>query len=135
MSTIKRIFIFLFSGCALWYLGYLLFNWIIISNWPQYQNYLCYILLALVFLYYIIFYSLRPTYIKWNKIINTLLWIFVVYLSHYYLVNSWYDGIYYWDIFSVIWVLLTIIWPTNLLISKEIQKIKEDNNSEIIEIE
>jgi len=30
---------------------------------------------------------------------------------------------------------LTIVWPTNLLISKEIQKIKEDNNSEIIEIE
>jgi hypothetical protein len=135
MSYLKRILIFLFAWCALWYLGYLFFQWVVISDWPQYQNYICYILLVLVFLYYIIFYSLKPTYIKRNKVINTLIWVFLIYLSHYYLLNSGYDNIYYWDIFSVIWVILTIIWPTNLLISKEVQKIKEDNYSEIIEIE
>jgi len=35
----------------------------------------------------------------------------------------------------VIWVVLTIIWPTNLLISKKIQKDSEYKNAEIIEIE
>lgn len=135
MSSLKRIIVFLFSWAVLWYLCYLLINWIVITDWPEYKNYICYVVLFLVFIYYLVFYALKPTYIKRNKIINTLLWIFVVLFSYYYLLNSWQDAIYYWDIFSIIWVLLTIVWPTNLLISKEIQKIKEDNNSEIIEIE
>lgn len=134
MSYLKRIFVFVFSWAIIWYLIYLLFDWVNIVDWSEVNNYIVYWLLFLIFLYYIVFYAIKPTYFKWIKLVNTLLWLFIVYISQT-LINSWFDGIYYWDIFSVIWVILTIIWPTNLLISKEIQKKKEYKNSEIIEIE
>lgn len=134
MSFLKRIFVFVFSWAIIWYLIYLLFNWVKIVDWSEVNNYIVYWLFFLIFLYYIVFYTIKPTYFKWTKLVNTLLWLFIVYTSQT-LINSWFDGIYYWDIFSVIGVVLTIIWPTNLLISKEVQKIKEYKNSEIIEIE
>lgn len=134
MNNLKRILIFLISWSIIWYLVYLLTSWIQIIDWTDILNYSVYAVLILIFLYYIFFYSIRPTYIKRNKIINTVLWLCVIYVSQL-LLNSWYDGIYYWDIFSVIWVVLTIIWPTNLLISKKIQKDSEYKNAEIIEIE
>ena len=134
MSFLKRIFVFVFSWAIIWYLIYLLFNWVKIVDWSEVNNYIVYWLFFLIFLYYIVFYTIKPTYFKWTKLVNTLLWLFIVYTSQT-LINSWFDGIYYWDIFSVIGVVLTIIWPTNLLISKEVQKIKEYKNTEIIEIE
>jgi hypothetical protein len=104
-------------------------------NWSTELNYITYWILILVFTYYLVFYSIIPTYIKWFKVINTIVWLFVVVISYKFLVNSWYEGIYYWDIFNVIWIILTIIWPTNLLVSKEIKKDKDDKNMEIIEID
>lgn len=46
-------------------------------------------------------------------------------MSQKFIANSWIDWIYYWDILCIIWVVLTILWPTNALISKKEQKEKD----------
>lgn len=135
MDKLKRIILFILFWGIIWYILYLLFTNTTIVNWTNIVNYIIYWLLLIIFLYYIIFYSIKPTYIKWYKIINTLIWLFIVYLSQSFLLNSWYDRIYYWDIFSVIWVILTILGFTNVFLSKESKKAQEESKSEIIEVD
>lgn len=131
MKNARRIIFWIIFLILIALLVYLFSKWIIISK-PDYENInkVLYIVLFIIFLYYLTFYSIRPTYIKWFKIINTIIWLFVIYISQYFIANSWIDWIYYWDIICLIWVVLTIIWPTNALISKKEQK---EKNIEIIE--
>lgn len=135
MDKLKRIILFICFGGILWYLIYLICNGITIVNWSNSVNYIIYWLLIIIFLYFIIFYSIKPTYIKWFKVINTLIWLFIVYISQSFLLNSWYDKIYYWDIFSVIWVIITILWLTNVFLSSKSKKQQDESKSEIIEID
>ena len=131
MKNLRRIIFWIFFLLIIWILCYLFAKWVIITK-PDYENLnkVFYIILLVIFLYYLTFYVIRPTYIKRFKIINTLIWIVIIYISQYYIINSWIDWIYYWDILCLIWVVLTIIWPTNALISKKDQ---QEKDIEIIE--
>ena len=101
-------------------------NWVIIVREDIKDiNLVIYISLFVIFLYYLIFYAVKPTYIKYYRVINTIIWIIVIYISQYFLANSWIDGIYYWDILCLIWAVLTIIWPTKLLVTKELEDSKK----------
>lgn len=132
-NLIRRFIIWIVFLAFLWYLIYILVSAdITITTWWTNTDYLICCILAIIWLYYLVFYAIKPTYFKWYKIVNTLIWILIIYISQTYMLNSWSEAIYYWDIFSVIWVVLTIIWPTNLLLSKEIKK---DKKTEIIEVE
>lgn len=131
MKNLRRIIFWIFFLLIIWILCYLFAKWVVIAK-PDYENLnkVFYIILLVIFLYYLTFYVIRPTYIKRFKIINTLIWIVIIYISQYYIMNSWIDWIYYWDILCLIWVVLTIIWPTNALISKKDQ---QEKDVEIIE--
>ena len=126
MKNIKRIVFWVIFSLLIVLLIYLYINWVIITI-EEYKNInlVMYIILWIIFLYYLILYVVKPTHIKYFKIINTAIWLFVIYISQKYLTNSWIDWIYYWDIFCLIWVFLTIIWPTNLLVTKELEDSKK----------
>jgi hypothetical protein len=126
MKNIKRIIFWIIFAILICVLIYLYVNWVIIvkSDFEN-LNLVIYISLLVIFLYYLIFYSIKPTYIKYYRVINTIIWIIVIYISQYFLINSWIDWIYYWDILCIIWVVLTIIWPTKLLVSKELEDSKK----------
>lgn len=125
-NYVKRLLFGLFFGLIVVWLIYLMWKWVnIVKDQYSWQNIVIYIILLVIFLYYLMFYTVRPTYIKYFKVINTCLWLFLITFSHIYLMNSGVDRIFYWDIFSLIWVFLTIIWPTKLLVSKELEDSKK----------
>lgn len=126
MKNIKRIIFWIIFSLLICLLVYLYTNWVIIVREDIKDiNLIIYISLLVIFLYYLTFYVIRPTYIKYYRVINTLIWIIVIYISQYFLANSWIDWIYYWDILCLIWVVLTIIWPTKLLTTKELEDSKK----------
>ncbi len=109
-------------------------NWINFVNEAQIdQRTIIFILYIIIFAYYLIFYVAKPTYIKKYKLRNTLIWIFVITASHSFLANDPIQKIYFADIFTVIWIFLTIIWPTNLLISKKQKQKQQEKKMEVIE--
>lgn len=126
MKNIKRIIFWIIFSLLICFLVYFYTNWVIIVREDINDiNLVIYISLFVIFLYYLIFYAVKPTYIKYYRVINTIIWIIVIYISQYFLANSWIDGIYYWDILCLIWVVLTIIWPTKLLVTKELEDSKK----------
>ena len=134
MDILKRSVFWVLFLAALAYLVYLLSNWTIIVNETFLEkNTIIFGLYILIFLYYLVFYAVKPTYIKKYKLRNTLIWVFMITSSQTFLLNNWPEGVYFWDIFAVIWVFLTILWPTNLLISKKLKKETQDKKMEVIE--
>lgn len=135
MDILKKSIFWILFLAILTYLIYLLLIWTIIVNENFLEkNTIIFWLYILIFLYYLIFYVIKPTYIKKYKLRNTLIWIFIITSSQTFLTNNWPEWIYYADIFVVIWVILTILWPTNLLISQKLKKEKQDKRMEVIEV-
>lgn len=126
MKNIRRLIFWIIFSILIAILVYLFSKWVVIAK-QEYENInkAFYIILFVVFLYYLIFYVIRPTIFKYFKVVNTFVWILIIFISQYYIANSWVDWIYYWDILCLVWVVLTIIWPTNALISKKDQKEKD----------
>ena len=134
MDTIKRSIFWLIFLSIVVYLVYLFSNWAIIVNETFLdKNKLIFGIYLFVFLYYLVFYSIKPMYVKKHKLWNTLIWLFIITSSQSLLLNSWNDWIYFADMFTVIWIFLTAIWPTNLLISNKLKKEKQEKKMEIIE--
>lgn len=134
MDTIKRSIFWLIFLSIVVYLVYLFSNWAIIVNETFLdKNKLIFGIYLFVFLYYLVFYSIKPMYVKKHKLWNTLIWLFIITSSQSLLLNSWNDWIYFADMFTVIWIFLTGIWPTNLLISNKLKKEKQEKKMEIIE--
>lgn len=126
MKSLRRIIFWIIFSIIICVLVYLYINKVVIvKNEFENINSIIYIILFVIFLYYTIFYVIRPTYIKWFKLINTFIWLWIIFISQYFVANSWIDKIFYWDILCLVWVVLTIIWPTNALISKKDQKEKD----------
>ena len=48
--------------------------------------------------------------------------------------NDWYSHVYIWDLFSVLWVLILILFPTNILTTDKVKKQKSKKNEVIIEV-
>lgn len=135
MDILRRLVFWTLFTAIIAYLVYLFLNWIIIVNENFLdKNTIIHGLYVLIFLYYLIFYVLKPVYIKNFKLRNTLIWIFVITSSQSFLANNGPEWIYFADIFSVIWVLLTIIWPTNLLVSQKLKKESQEKKMEVIEV-
>lgn len=126
MKNIKRIIFWIIFSILICLLIYLYVNWIIlVKNEFENVNLIIYLSLLIIFLYYLIFYVVRPMYIKFFKVINTFVWLLIIFISQYFVANSWIDWVYFWDILCLIWVILTIIWPTNALASKKELKEKD----------
>lgn len=135
MDIVKRSIFGLIFLAAITYLVFLFSTWVIIVNEKFLdKNNIILWFYWLIFIYYFVFYTIRQTYIKKHKLRNTLIWIFLIISSQSFLLNSGHEWLYFADIFTVIWIFLTIIWPTNLLISNKVKKERQDKKMEIIEV-
>jgi len=134
-DIIKRSIITILSLLIIIYLIYCFNHGIIITNSSflnQNSNY--YIILILIFLYTAIIHWIYPIHIKINKPVLFFIWIFLIIISKITLNNNWQLWIYFWDIFIVIWVIITLLSPTNILIPQKIINKKKSKKIQVIEV-
>ena len=134
-DNIKRSFVILLFGLFLIYLIILLINWEQITN-SEYTrlNIPMYIILMLICLYMIALYWVYPIHIKFSRATALVIWLLFIVISQTVLAKDWYSHIYIWDMFSVLWVLILILFPTNILTTENVKKAKEKKNEVIIEV-
>ena len=134
-DNIKRSIVIFLFGLFLLYLIVLLVRWEQITN-SEYTrlNIPMYIILMLVCLYMIALYWIYPIHIKFSRATALVIWLLFIVISQTVLANDGYSHIYIWDMFSVLWVLILILFPTNILTTEEVKKAKEKKNEVIIEV-
>lgn len=131
----KRIIISLVSGAFIWYLLFLFFsNTTIVSWWYQEYNLWYYLILLVILLVLFIFFWIYPVHFKMTKGTLFTMWIFLILISSSVLVNDTVNKIYVWDLFKVLWVVLTLLAWTNVLITSKVIKKSKEKNIEIIEV-
>ena len=134
-DNIKRSIVICIFGLFLFYLIFLLVRWEQITN-SEYarMNIPMYIILMLVCLYMIAFYWVYPIHIKFSRATALVIWLLFIVLSQIMLANDGYSHIYIWDMFSVLGVLILILFPTNILTTQKVKEAKNKKNEVIIEV-
>ena len=134
-DNIKRSVVICLFGLFLIYLFILIFKWEQITN-SEYTrlNIPMYIILILFCLYMIGLYWIYPIHIKFSRATALVIWLLFIVISQIMLANDWYSHVYIWDMFSVLWVLILILFPTNILTTEKVKKSKEKKNEVIIEV-
>ena len=134
-DNIKRSIVICIFGLFLFYLIFLLVRWEQITN-SEYarMNIPMYIILMLVCLYMIAFYWVYPIHIKFSRATALVIWLLFIVLSQRVLANDGYSHIYIWDMFSVLGVLILILFPTNILTTQKVKEAKNKKNEVIIEV-
>jgi len=132
---IKRILVLIIFWILAWYLVYSLIVWkpIVQSQYSN-MNILFYLILIAICMYIAIFYWIYPIHIKFSRSTLFVLWLSAIIMWKTVFLDDPMNNIYFWDISSVLWVVILIIWPTNLITTSKVKKIKEDKNIEIIEV-
>ena len=132
---IKRILVLIIFWILAWYLIYSLIVWkpIVQSQYSN-MNILFYLILIAICMYIAIFYWIYPIHIKFSRSTLFVLWLSAIIMWKTVFLDDPMNNIYFWDISSVLWVVILIIWPTNLITTSKVKKIKEDKNIEIIEV-
>ena len=134
-DIIKRGIITIVALLIMTYLIYCLLSWVIITNsafLDQNSNY--YFILILLFLYTAIIHWIYPIHIKINKPVLFFIWIALIVIWKTVLNNDWQSWIYFWDIFIFIWVVITLLSPSNILIPQKIINKKKSKKIEVIEV-
>lgn len=134
-DIIKRVIISVISWLFLGYLAYLFFqNTIIVQSFYLEYNMLYYLILALVCLFLFIVFGIYPIHFRLTKATLFVLGIALIIIWDTVLLNNITTYVYVGDIFKVLWVILTLLAWTNLLITDKIIKKTKEKNIEIIEI-
>ena len=132
---IKRLLVIIIFWILAWYLIYSLIVWkSIVQSQYSNMNLLFYIILIAICMYIAIFYWIYPIHIKFSRSTLFVLWLSAIIMWKTVFLDDPMNNIYFWDISSVLWVIILIIWPTNLITTSKVKKIKEDKNIEIIEV-
>ena len=134
-DKIKRSIVITIFGLFLLYLIWLISQWTMIVK-DQYsgRNISMYIILIAVCLYMIWLYWIYPIHIKFSRATSLVISLFFIVISQIVLANDGYSHIYIWDLFSVLWVLILILFPTNILTTEKVKKQKAKKNEVIIEV-
>lgn len=134
-DLIKRIVISVISWIFLGYLAYLFFqNTIIVQSWSTEFNGIYYLVLVLICLFLFVFFGIYPVHFRLTKATLFVLGLALIVIWDSILLNDVTTRVYVGDIFKVLWVVLTLLAWTNLLITDKIIKRKNEKNVEIIEI-
>lgn len=134
-DLIKRIIISCISWALLWYLAYLFFqNIIIVQSWFIEYNSLYYLILLLICLFLFIFFGIYPVHFRLTKATLFVIGLALIVIWDTVLLNDVTTYVYVGDIFKVLWVFLTLLAWTNILITDKIIKKKQEKNIEVIEI-
>ena len=131
----KRIIVLIIFWIFAWYLVYSRILWKSIVE-PQYENLnlMFYIILITICLYIAVFYWIYPIHIKFSRSTLFVLWLSAIIMWKTVFNDDPMNNIYFWDLSCVLWVLILIIWPTNLITTSQVKKSKEEKNIEIIEV-
>ena len=132
-DSIKRGIVFVIFGVFLAYLLYLISKWESITT-SENLNIPMYVILIALCVYMLVLYSIYPIYIKFSRATSLFIWLAFIVISQTILVNDWYSHVYIWDLFSVLWVLILILFPTNILTTDKVKKSKSKKNEIIIEV-
>ena len=98
------------------------------------RNIPIYIILIVFCLYMICLYWIYPIHIRFSRATALVIWLFFIVVSQVVLANDGYSHIYIWDLFSVLWVAILILFPTNILTTDKVKKQKAKKNEVIIEV-
>ena len=135
-DKLKRGLVIAIFWAFLIYLGWMISQWEPILN-PERTNtdfnIPLYVVLICLCIYMIFFYGIYPIHIKFSRGTSLFIALFFIVIS-YYLNNSWKDWIIIWDLFSVLWVITLILFPTNILTTDKVKKQKAKKNEVIIEV-
>lgn len=134
-DNIKRSIVIAIFWIFLLYLIWLISQWSMIVK-PEYsnRNVSIYIILILFCLYMIGLYWIYPIHIKFSRATALVIGLLFIVISQVILANDGYSHIYIWDLFSVLWVLILILFPTNILTTEKVKKQKSKKNEVIIEV-
>lgn len=134
-DNIKRSIVITIFGLFLLYLVYLISQWVsIVKSEYAGRNIPMYIIMILICLYMLGLYWLYPIHIKFSRSTSLVIWLLFIVLSQVVLANDGYSHIYIGDMFSVLWVVILILFPTNILTTDKVKKQKEKKNEVIIEV-
>lgn len=97
-------------------------------------NLLLYIVLILFFLYKFVFFGVYPILVVMHKPTIFVAGVALLFVGHYILVNDPNTHVYVGDLVKLLWVILIIISPTNLLHPEKTLKEKRNKEVEIIEV-
>ena len=134
-DKIKRGVVITIFWLFLLYLIWLISQWSMIVK-PEYsgRNIPMYVILIVLCLYMIFLYWIYPIHIRFSRSTALVIWLFFIVISQVILANDGYSHIYIWDLFSVLWVLILILFPTNILTTDKVKKQKAKKNEVIIEV-
>jgi hypothetical protein len=134
-DNIKRSIVIAIFWVFLLYLIWLISQWSMIVK-PEYsnRNISMYVILILLCLYMIWLYGIYPIHIKFSRATALVIGLLFIVVSQVVLANDGYSHIYIWDLFSVLWVLILILFPTNILTTEKVKKQKAKKNEVIIEV-
>ena len=134
-DKIKRSIVITIFGLFLLYLIWLISQWTMIVK-PEYsgRNIPMYIILIVICLYMIWLYWIYPIHIRFSRATALVIWLTFIVISQVLLANDGYSHIYIWDMFSVLGVLILILFPTNILTTDKVKKQKAKKNEVIIEV-
>ena len=134
-DKIKRSIVITIFGLFLLYLFFLIIQWesIVKSEYAG-RNIPMYIILIIFCLYMICLYWIYPIHIKFSRATALVIWLLFIVLSQIVLANDGYSHIYIWDLFSVLWVAILILFPTNILTTEKVKKEKAKKNEVVIEV-
>lgn len=134
-DNIKRSVVIAIFWVFLLYLIWLISQWsMIVKSEYAWRNIPVYIILILLCLYMIWLYGIYPIHIRFSRATALVIWLFFIVISQIMLANDGYSHIYIWDLFSVLWVLILILFPTNILTTEKVKKQKAKKNEVIIEV-
>jgi len=134
-DKIKRSIVITIFGLFLVYLIWLISQWtMIVQNQYAWRNIPMYVILITICLYMIWLYGIYPIHVKFSRATALVIWLVFIVLSQVVLANDGYSHIYIWDMFSVLGVLILILFPTNILTTEKVKKAKAKKNEVIIEV-
>ncbi len=134
-DKIKRSIVITIFGLFLLYLIWLISQWtMIVQNQYAGRNIPMYIILIAICLYMVCLYWIYPIHVKFSRATALVIWLLFIVLSQVVLANDGYSHIYIWDMFSVLGVLILILFPTNILTTDKVKKQKAKKNEVIIEV-
>lgn len=134
-DIIKRVLISVFSGSLLWYLAYLYFQQIVIvQSWFTEYNIVYYGVLIIICLILFVFFGVYPIHFKMTKATLFVMGIALIIIWDTVLLNDVSNHVYIADMFKVVWVILTFLAWTNVLITDKVKKVWIDRKVKIIEV-
>ena len=134
-DIIKRIIISIISWWFIGYLAYLFFqNIIIVQSWFVEYNALYYLILIVICLFLFILFGIYPVHFRLTKATLFVLGLALIVIWDTVLLNDVTNYVYVGDIFKVLWVVLTLLAWTDILVTDKVIKKKQEKNIEVIEI-